>query len=239
MTAPQRCCLVTGASSGIGAAICQRLLALGWQVVALSRRGAGDLNHPNLISHPIDLAQLQPLPQRLKALLKAHPEIDSLVLNAGQGRFGGLETFSERQIQDLIDLNLTSQILLARTLLPHLKRRGAGHLVFTGSEAALQGGRNGSLYCATKFALRGFAQSLREECSGSGVAVGIVNPGMVASPFFDNLNFAPGEQSDQHLTPEDVAEAVLLMLQARPGACIDEINLSPQKRVIAKKRCRE
>ena len=147
-------------------------------------------------------------------------------------RFGSLEQFSPGQIRRLIDLNLTSQILLARTFLPLLKKQGHGNLVFIGSEAALSGGRKGAVYSASKFALRGFAQSLREECAASGVRVGMVNPGMVATGFFRELDFRPGGSPDQHLQPRDVADAVWLMLTARPGAVIDEINLSPQKKVI-------
>ena len=101
-----------------------------------------------------------------------------------------------------------------------------------GSEAAVSGGKKGAVYSATKFAVRGLAQSLREECAGSGVRVGIVNPGMVNTGFFDRLNFRPGNAPGDHLTPEDVADAVWLMLSARAGAVIDEINLSPQKKVI-------
>ena len=61
---------------------------------------------------------------------------------------------------------------------------------------------------------------------------GIVNPGMVNTSFFDELDFRPGDEEDQHLVPNDVVEAVLLMLAARPGAVVQEINLQPQKRVI-------
>ena len=101
-----------------------------------------------------------------------------------------------------------------------------------GSEAALRGGRRGSLYCAAKFALRGFAQSMREETAASGIRVVLVNPGMVRTGFHENLDFRPGQEPEQHLLPSDVAAAVSLALDARVGAVIDEIDLSPQKRVI-------
>ncbi len=232
--ATQRTLLITGGSRGIGHAVATQALASGWQVIAIARHFPADQNppHPALTTHCADLAQLDALPALLRQILADHPAIDALLCNAGSGQFGALEQFSPRQIRHQLDLNLTSHLLVARALLPHLKRKRSGDLIFLGSEAALRGGRNGSLYCAAKFALRGFAQALREECSSSGVRVGIINPGMVATPFFDNLDFRPGEEPDQHLTAEDVASAVLLMLNARPGAVIDEINLTPQKRVI-------
>jgi NADP-dependent 3-hydroxy acid dehydrogenase YdfG len=121
---------------------------------------------------------------------------------------------------------------VTRAFLPDFKRQGYGDLVFIGSESALRGGRRGAVYSATKFGLRGFVQSLRDECARSSVRVGIVNPGMVATSFFNALDFRPGQEPGQHLQAEDVAEAVRFMLTARPGAVIDEINLSPEKTVI-------
>ena len=233
MTEHKRTVLVTGASRGIGKAISDRLLREGCRVIALSRTiDQATENHNQLTTIQLDLSDTKNLPTHLKALHKQHPEISDVVCNAGVGRFGTLETFSAAQIQALLDLNLTAHILTTRQFLPSLKQRKKGNLIFIGSEAALEGGQKGSIYCATKFAIRGFSQSLREECAGSGVRVGLINPGMVQSDFFNDLDFQPGSANDQHLLPGDVADAVWLMMSTRQGANIDEINLSPQKRVI-------
>ncbi|RLW54258.1 MAG: short-chain dehydrogenase, partial [gamma proteobacterium symbiont of Stewartia floridana] len=101
-----------------------------------------------------------------------------------------------------------------------------------GSESALSGGKRGSLYSACKFALRGFAQSLRAECSTSGARVCLVNPGMVASDFFNELDFRPGDAPENHLRVEDIAEVIHWVLNAHPGTVFDEINLNPLKKVI-------
>ncbi|MES9961299.1 MAG: SDR family oxidoreductase [Sedimenticola sp.] len=229
----QRTVLVTGASRGIGRAICEKLLSEGCRVIGVSRTVTPDDTHSELFTPlPLDLSDLDTLPQRLKEACRQHPGIDAVICNAGFGRFGSIEEFSAGQIQELVDLNLTSQILIAREFIPALKKAGGGDFILMGSEAALSGGKKGAVYSATKFALRGLAQSLREECAASGVRVGIINPGMVQSSFFDALDFAPGDGEENHLKPEDVAEAAWLMLSARPGAAIDEINLSPQKKVI-------
>ena len=116
-----------------------------------------------------------------------------------------------------------------------MKRARHGHLIFTGSEAALTGTQKGSLYCAAKFALRGFAQALRAETARSGLRVTLINPGMVQSPFFDELDFQPGDDADNYILPEDVAEVITQALMARDGTVIDEINLSPQKKVRTSK----
>ena len=233
MELSKRNILVTGASRGIGAAISRGLLAEGCKIMGIARRF--DTTFPGddrFKAVELDLSELDDITQQLKKICRESAPVDGLVCNAGFGRFGSLEEFSSAQIRKLIDLNLTSQILLVREFLPAMKTQGFGDIIFMGSEAALKGGRQGAVYCATKFAVRGFAQSLREECSGSGVRVSIVNPGMVATDFFERLNFQPGKDADCRLVPDDIYAAVRLILTARPGANIDEINLSPHKKLI-------
>ena len=96
--------------------------------------------------------------------------VRALVNNAGIGRMGFLEQLSVRDIRLVVDTNFLSHAIVTRAFLPLLKRQGSGDIVFIGSESALSGGRQGSIYCASKFAIRGFAQSLREECGKSGGA---------------------------------------------------------------------
>lgn len=226
-----RTILVTGASRGIGKAICARLLSESCRVIGISRNPVS-MDSANFTPVSIDLSEIGQLPEQIKQLRKKHPEIDGIICNAGAGRFGSLEEFSPQQIQHMLDLNITSQLLLIREFLPQLKSKGSGDIVMMGSEAALSGGRKGVVYCASKFAMRGAAQALRDECANSGVRVGIINPGMVDTDFFSETWFNPGTESDMHLVAEDVANAAWLMLSARAGAAIDEINLSPQKKVI-------
>jgi len=225
--------MITGASRGIGRAISENLIEQGATVIGIARDFSSWHKQPKgLATIALDLSELDQLPKRIKTITKEHPDIDGIIFNAGFGRFGSLEEFSPKQIRDLVDLNLTSQILLARELLPAMKRQRRGDLIFIGSEAALSGRRKGAVYCATKFAIRGFAQSLREECSASGIRSTIINPGMVKTSFFDKLPFEPGEAQENYILPTDIAHAVVTILSARPGTCFDEINLSPQKKVV-------
>jgi len=231
-TFSNRKAVVTGASRGIGLAIATELLSRECQVTGLARTAPPfERDNPLLTFEPVDFSKLDNLPDKLKAIHKTTGDIDILVCNAGLGRFGSLEEFSAMQIRELIDINLTSQILTIREFLPGLRRR-RGHIIVIGSEAALAGARRGVVYSATKFALRGVAQSLREETASSGLRVTIVNPGMVETDFFNALDFSPGSDPDCHLTASDVASAVMGALEARDGCCLDEINLSPQKKVI-------
>ena len=228
-----RTVLVTGASRGIGAAVSRRLLAAGHTVVGLARTFEGEPADGRFHPERIDLADLQSLPDRLAALAKTYPAVDGLVLNAGRGRFGSLEEFSYAQIAELMDLNFTANAFVVRAFLPAMKRRGFGDLVFIGSEAALWGGRRGAVYSAGKAALRGFAQALRDECARAGVRVCVVNPGMVRTGFFAGLTFAPGADPANAIEPDEVAAAVLQVLALRPGVVVDEVNLSPLKKVLA------
>lgn len=228
-----RTILVSGASSGIGRAITTLLLEQGYRVTGLARDFS---KFPCTDRHftPVcmDLSDLDNLPARLDTLVSKEAAIDGLVCCAGSGRFGSLEEFSPAQIRKLLDLNLTSQLYLVRALLPGMKQRGTGNIIFMGSEAALAGGKRGAVYSAAKFGLRGLAQALRQECAASGLRVSIINPGMVQTEFFNGLDFRPGEATDNYILPEDVAAAVQLILEAREGTVFDEINLSPQKKVI-------
>jgi len=159
-----------------------------------------------------------------------------VISNAGRGIFGGLDQFSATQIREAMELNLVSHMVLVRAFLPRLRQRQHADIILMGSEAALRGGKQGSLYCAAKFGLRGFAQALREECVSSGVRVGMIHPGMVRTEFFEELHFEPGAGDDQAILPEDVAEALWTMLSMRRGTVVDELTLSPQKKVIQFKK---
>jgi NADP-dependent 3-hydroxy acid dehydrogenase YdfG len=132
----------------------------------------------------------------------------------------------------MIAVNLTSQMLLTRTLIPILKTKGKGDLIFLGSEAALKGSRKGTVYCASKFAIRGFTQALREECARNKVRVTLINPGMVKTAFFEPLDFEPGDADGQAIKPEDIAQIVQFVLNTSAAIVFDEINLSPLNKVI-------
>jgi short-subunit dehydrogenase len=184
----------------------------------------------------LDLSRLNELPQKIRELEQAFPEIDAVVFCAGRGQFGSVEEFSYTQIEALMTLNFTSQAYLVKALLPALKRKEHSDLIFIGSEAALKGSRKGALYCASKFALRGFTQALREECGKSNVRVCLINPGMVKTAFFETLSFEPGDDDSHFIEPEDVAEAASYVLNSRAQTVIDEINLSPLNKVVKFKK---
>lgn len=232
----QRTIIVTGASSGIGKETVLQLLDAGHRVVGMARDFTKTgMQSRDFQSINIDFSDTDVCEDNIKELAKTITGVTDLVCCAGRGRFGSLEEFSFKQIRELMDINFISQAYVVRAFLPQIKQHGRGNIVFVGSEAALIGSRRGSVYCASKFAIRGFAQALREECSGNGIRVGVVNPGMVKTPFFDRLDFAHGDKAENYVEPADVASAIVWMLNSRAETVIDEINLSPLKKVIVKK----
>lgn len=236
--------LVTGHSKGIGLAISTALLKAGHTVIGVARSKIE--NRDNLHQYSVDLSDLDSVNTFVKSLLNNTStenistdnkisSIDAVVCNAGAGQFGALENFSALQIQQSIQLNLVSPLVLLRSLLPALKKHNRSDIVFIASESALQAGRFGSIYSAAKFGLRGAAQSLRAECASSNCHVGIVNPGMVKTEFFDTLSFEPGESWQHSLQADDVASAVMAILNSPDNAVIEEINVQPLQHVVRKK----
>jgi len=223
--------VITGASSGVGLATANSFINQGFEVQGIAR-DFSNTRCAGLVTTEIDLSKLANLPAQLTQF-KIAPDV--LVLNAGFGQFGGLEQFSHTQIEALINTNLTSNIFLLKHFLPKMKRQGGGDIVLIGSESSLQGAKSGAVYCATKFAIRGLAQSLRADCATANIRVILVNPGPVSSGFFDDLSFEPHEGEDFVIKPESVAKAIVDAISQPRNVVVDEINLQPMKRSFQKK----
>ena len=216
--------LVTGASGGLGQAIARALHARGAGVVLTARRVdllerlQGELGE-RVETLPADLTDRE----AVTALPGRAGHVDVLVANAGLQAGGPLLEFEPDQIDRALDVNLRAPIQLARALAPAMVGRGEGHLVFISSIAGKVANPGSSLYSATKFALRGFAFSLREDLRGTGVGVTTVFPGFIrdAGMFHDaGVNLPPGIGTR---SPEDVAAAVLRGIESGRA----EIDVAP------------
>jgi len=229
----EKCILVTGSSSGIGFAITKKLLNCGAKVIGIARNHSKfSIDHPNYVTYNVEMSDLNNLNKVMNKIIKENNEITGLISNAGYGEFGPLENFSIEQINSFISVNLTSHIVVTKLILPHLKKRKMGDIIFIGSEAGLLGSKNGSLYCSAKFGLRGFSQSIRHDTSTSNIRVCIINPGMVRTEFFKNLKFSPGDDVDNAINSDDIANAVINVIKLEQSTVVDEINLSPLKKVV-------
>ena len=228
-----KCVLVTGSSSGIGYEITSNLLDLGAQVIGIARNhDKSNLENKNYTKYNCDVSVHEKLEILIKQILKNHPQINCLISNAGYGNFGPLENFSSLQINNFLATNLTSHLIITKLLLPHFKRNKMGDIIFIGSEAGLFGAKNGSLYCTAKSGLRGFTESLSKDVSKKNIRVSIINPGMVRTDFFENLNFEPGNNEENAISIKDISSTVAYILSLSRNTIVDEINLSPSNKVI-------
>ena len=225
--------LVTGASSGIGLATSKLLLKNNYQVFGISRRGmVTDLEGDRFTGIALDLCRPDKIDEQVRVLLN-QCQFDCFIHAAGYGQFGSIEQFSVSQIDQAIRVNLTSALVLSRLLVPAFRRKNAGRIIFIGSESALSAGKKGALYSAAKFGLRGLCQALREDCASDGINVSLINPGMVRSPFFDDQSFAPGENSENAISVDDIAQMVLHILRSSPDIVFDEVNMSPRVKSLS------
>ena len=224
--------IVTGASRGIGRAIAELLLAAGYRVIGLCRT-----NPPDSVTHvAVDFKDPAAVRGVVRKLTSELERLDLIVCAAGCGVFASAESLSLQAIQSTMDVNFTSHAVMLGELIPRMKKQGAGRVIAIGSEAALAGARLGSVYCASKFALRGYCQSLRIECRRAGIGVTMINPGLTDTPFYDNLDFKPSDDRVNHLSVSDVVETVSLVLDMPSHAVVEEINLQPMKPVVSKKK---
>lgn len=177
-----RSALVTGASSGIGAAAAAQLAAAGCHVVLLGRDPARLDEVVRRTGGSAVVADLA-TPAGLSRACAAAAEVDLLVNNAGRGFAGGLSRMAAEQVSDLVTVNLTAPMQLTRVAMAGMRSRGHGHVAFVSSIAAV-GVAEEAVYAATKAGLRTFAASLRAEVSTVGLGVTTVLPGAVDTAFF-------------------------------------------------------
>ena len=228
-----KCVLITGSSSGIGYEITSKLLDLGAKVIGIARNhDKSNLVNKNYTTYNCDVSVHKKLEILIKQILKNHPQINCLISNAGYGNFGPLENFSTLHINNFLATNLTTHLIITKILLPHFKRNKMGDIIFIGSEAGLSGAKNGSLYCAAKFGLKGFSEAVSKDVSNNNIRVTIINPGMVRTEFFKNLNFEPGDSEENAIKLRDISSTVAYIIGLSRNTIVDEINLSPSNKAI-------
>jgi NADP-dependent 3-hydroxy acid dehydrogenase YdfG len=218
--------LITGASTGIGAATARMLAGEGWRLVLAARsidkleELATELGGPDhAVAVECDVTEWADQQAAVTVALEHFGRLDAAWANAGFGAERSFLGDSVEHWRAMILTNVYGAALTIRATLPGLKET-KGHLLLTGSIA----GRRpipGSLYSSTKHAVHAMAESLRQELDGTGVRVTIIAPGVVDTPFFENVPL------DAPLEPNDVARAVLFALSQPPHVDVNEILVRP------------
>jgi short-subunit dehydrogenase len=221
--------LVTGASSGIGAATARALAGAGARLLiagrdpARLRAVAGQTGGTALaydLAAPGGPAKLAAAAERAAAALPPAPGagdatagIDILVNNAGLGWAGPIGEITAEKVAELVAVNLTAPMQLTRLLVPGMTARGRGRVVFVSSIAAATGVRGEAVYSATKAGLGSFAESLAYELDGHDVRVSVIVPGVIDTPFFDRRGRPYGRKRPGPQPPERVARAIVSCLE--------------------------
>jgi NADP-dependent 3-hydroxy acid dehydrogenase YdfG len=226
----QRTILITGASTGIGAATAKRLLAEGHRLVLSARRQepldelASELGGADdVLVKTCDVTEWEQVEELVAASRDRFGELDVVFANAGFGASRGFLEESPEQWRSMVLTNVLGVAHTIRATLPHLLERGTGHYLITSSVAGRRA-LPGSLYSATKWAATAIGESLRQELrqmhENTAIKVTLVEPGMVDTPFFD-------DRPTDVLEADDIASAVLYALSQPDRVDVNEILIRP------------
>ncbi|GHH86780.1 oxidoreductase [Streptomyces sulfonofaciens] len=209
--------LVTGASSGIGAAVARQLAADGgWRLLLTGRdRDRLDAVAEALSATAVraDLDDQDETEHLVGEALRATGRIDLLVAGAGIGWAGPFHTMPLSAATRVVSVDLVAVIRLVRLVLPHMLAARSGHIVLIGSVAGTFGVRGEAVYSAAKAAVATFADALRYELDGTGVHLTHILPGVVDTPFFERRGAPYTRSRPRPIPPEKVADAVCTALR--------------------------
>jgi NADP-dependent 3-hydroxy acid dehydrogenase YdfG len=217
--------LITGASSGIGAATARQASEDGWRVVLAARSRerldalAAELGGPaRALAVDCDVTDWDAQQRMVQSTLAAYSQIDAVFANAGFGGPRGFLSDTPEHWREMVLTNVYGAALTLRATIPALTE-SRGHLLLTSSVA----GRRvlpGSMYSCTKHAVTAMGEAARQDLHGSGIRVTLIEPGMVDTPFFDN-------RPTDALADRDIAGAVLYALSQPPHVDVNEILVRP------------
>ncbi|MEA2396697.1 MAG: hypothetical protein QOK25_253 [Thermoleophilaceae bacterium] len=218
--------VITGASTGIGAATARLAADAGFRLVLAARSEdkltalAGELGgDERALARRCDVTSWDDQEALAAAALESFGRVDAVFANAGFGAKRGFLEETPEQWHSMVDTNVLGVAYTIRAFLPHLREQGSGHFLLTSSVAGRRA-LPGSLYSATKWAVCGMGEALRQELAETAIKVTLIEPGMVATPFFDNP--VSGVLED-----EDIARIVIFALSQPPHVDVNEILVRP------------
>ncbi|WP_426582355.1 oxidoreductase [Mucilaginibacter sp. R-33] len=180
---------VTGASKGLGLALVKKLLNEGYKVAATSRNlsdltKAVDTQSEQFLPLAVNLTSEDSVQEAVELTVKTFGKIDVIVNNAGYGLLGGIEELTDREARDNFEVNVFGSLNVIRKALPYLRAQKSGHILNVSSIGGFTGAfAGGGIYCATKFAVNGFSETLSAEVAPFGIKVTIVQPGYFRTNF--------------------------------------------------------
>ncbi len=187
--------LVTGASKGLGLTLVKKLLKTGYRVAATSRN-LNDLSkavgeHENFLPLSVDLLSEKSVEAAVSATLSKFGQLDFVVNNAGYGMLGALEELSDKEARENFDVNVFGSLNVIRKALPQMRKQQSGHIFNISSIGGFSGNFPGfGIYCATKFAVAGFTESLAAEVKAMGIKATVIEPGYFRTEFLTSGSLA-------------------------------------------------
>ena len=220
--------VITGASTGIGKSLALQLADAGFRLVLAARskdklqaiakdiqqKGGESLPVPTDVSQPEEIKTLKD-----KAL--DFGNVSVVVNNAGTGKFSNIENVTLADWNRQIDVNLRASFLVSQAFIPHMKQKKKGSLIFINSVAGKKGYAYSTAYVASKFGLRGLAESLREELRENNIKVISIYPGAVDTPFWDDIQ--SDFPRDAMLKSDALAESIVHTIQATGNFTVEEM----------------
>ena len=234
--------LITGASSGIGAACAKVFANAGAKLILAARRlerlqelvELSDTTSVQFHLLQLDVSDRSAVESAISTLPPGWSDIDILINNAGLSR--GLDKLHEGDIQDweeMIDTNIKGLLYLTRYVVPGMVKRDRGHVVNIGSIAGHQTYPNGNVYCGTKAAVRAISEGLKQDLLGTPIRVSSVDPGMVETEFSEVRFHGDSDRASKvyqgvtPLTPDDVADVIFFCVTRPSHVNINEVVLMP------------
>jgi len=233
--------IITGASSGIGAATAKTLAGAGSKIVLVARNqqkvealkseieNAGGVAEFQIA----DVTKLEDLKRVVEFTLEKFGKIDNLVNNAGLMLFSYWKDAAVDEWQKMVDTNITGYLNAIAAVLPKLLEQKSGHIINMGSVAGINIGKGAGIYHGTKFFVKAITESLRKEVAvQNGIKISLISPGVINTGWAEKVTNEEGSKIAEQLNKEaiesiDVANAVLFVLQQPDNVLVNDIVISP------------
>ncbi len=228
---------ITGASSGIGAAMAKAFSSAGYPLLLMARRIElmEAMSLPNAICKKVDVLDLEGMKNAISEAEEIHGKVDCMINNAGVMINGKPQSQNPEDWQKMLDVNIRGVLNGIHLVLKDMVDRQTGTIINMGSIAGIKTFPDHTVYCGTKFAVHAITENIREEVSGSNVRLINIAPGMVYTELLDHgceeearkgwMDYA--EQIGGALKPESIAQSVLFSYQMPQEVCVREIVICP------------